>query len=151
MGKPFDLVVLGATGFTGRLVAEHLARGEASGYFFVFAEQIAGNVFCHYPPCQAFRNGSLAYAGLTDQDGIVLGPARQDVQHPPDLVAYLRAIGAAAYHPDDAITTRELIRTLRAAGFGINVYTVNDRKRQQELFAFGATAVFTDYPELPSA
>lgn len=75
----------------------------------------------------------------------------QDEQHPPDLVAYLKAIGAAAYHPDDGITTRDMIRTLRSAGIGINVYTVNDRKRQQELFAFGATAVFTDYPELPAA
>lgn len=75
----------------------------------------------------------------------------QDEQHPPDLVAYLKGIGAAAYHPDDAITTRELIRTLRSAGIGVNVYTVNDGKRQRELFAFGATAVFTDFPELPAA
>jgi glycerophosphoryl diester phosphodiesterase len=74
----------------------------------------------------------------------------QDEQHPPELVSYLKAIGAAAYHPDDAITSRELIRTLRSAGIGINVYTVNDKKRQQELFAYGATAVFTDFPELPA-
>ncbi|MBB5349222.1 hypothetical protein JWG42_11865 [Desulfoprunum benzoelyticum] len=75
----------------------------------------------------------------------------QNEQHPPELVQYLLALGAAAYHPADAITTRELIRTLRAAGFGINVYTVNDKKRQRDLFNFGATAVFTDFPELPAS
>ena len=73
----------------------------------------------------------------------------QNEQHPPELVQYLQTIGAAAYHPADAITSRELIRTLRAAGFGVNVYTVNDRQRQRELFDFGATAIFTDFPELP--
>jgi len=72
----------------------------------------------------------------------------QNEQHPPDLVQYLQTIGAAAYHPADAITTRGLIRTLRAAGFGVNVYTVNDRQRQRELFGFGATAIFTDFPQL---
>lgn len=72
----------------------------------------------------------------------------QDEQHPPDLVQYLQTIGAAAYHPANAITTRGLIRTLRAAGFGVNVYTVNDRQRQRELFDFGATAIFTDFPQL---
>lgn len=39
------------------LVAEHLGRGEASGYFFVFAEQIAGmplGYACYGPtPCTA--------------------------------------------------------------------------------------------------
>jgi len=38
---------------------------------------------------------------------------------------------------------------LRTAGFGTNVYTVNDRERQRQLFADGATAVITDFPELP--
>ena len=73
----------------------------------------------------------------------------QGEAHPPGLVDYLHAIGASAYHPSDAITDRALIRQLRPAGFGINVYTVNDRDRQRQLFADGATAVITDFPELP--
>lgn len=74
----------------------------------------------------------------------------QDDAHPPELIAYLRAIGASAYHPSDAITDRNLIRTLRAAGFGVNVYTVNDKERQHKLFTDGATAIFTDFPEIPA-
>jgi len=46
----------------------------------------------------------------------------QNEQHPPELVQYLQTIGAAAYHPADAITSRELIRTLRAAGSGQCLY-----------------------------
>jgi len=73
----------------------------------------------------------------------------QSEPHPPELIRYLQAIGASAYHPADAITDTALIRMLRPAGFGINVYTVNDRERQRQLFADGATAVITDYPNLP--
>lgn len=68
--------------------------------------------------------------------------------HPDDLVEYLRSLHVAAYHPADNLIDAELIRRLRSAGFGINVYTVNSKERQRALFAMGATAIFTDYPEL---
>ncbi len=68
--------------------------------------------------------------------------------HPEDLVDYLRSLHVAAYHPSDHIVEPELIRQLRAAGIGVNVYTINSKERQKELFSMGATAVFTDYPEL---
>ncbi len=74
--------------------------------------------------------------------------ALQHRSHPKNLIEYLKSLGVSAYHPADAITDASLIRKLRAAGLGINVYTVNSRKRQQELFAMGATAVFTDFPSL---
>lgn len=73
-----------------------------------------------------------------------------DNSHPEDLVDYLDSLHVAAYHPSDQLADAETIRQVRAAGIGVNVYTVNSRKRQQLLFAMGATAVFTDYPELPS-
>ncbi len=72
----------------------------------------------------------------------------QSGSHPPDLVEYLKMIGAAAYHPADSITDRSLIRTLRSSGFGVNVYTVNEKKRWKSLFDAGATAIITDFPEL---
>lgn len=74
--------------------------------------------------------------------------ALADTSHPEDLIDYLRSLHVAAYHPADRLTDGELIRRLRAAGFGINVFTVNSRERQKALFALGATAIFTDYPEL---
>jgi len=74
--------------------------------------------------------------------------ALQKESHPPDIIDYLKTIGVAAYHPANSITDRPLIRHLRAAGFGVNVFTINDKKRQEALFNAGATAVFTDFPEL---
>lgn len=68
--------------------------------------------------------------------------------HPRDLVGYLHSLHVAAYHPPDRLADAEVIRLLRSAGFGVNVYTVNSQKRQRDLFGIGATAVFTDYPQL---
>jgi glycerophosphoryl diester phosphodiesterase len=73
----------------------------------------------------------------------------QDYSHPPDIIEYLRALGAAAYHPSDSIIDARLIKKLRAAGIGVNIYTVNSKERQKQLFAMGVTAIFTDFPELP--
>jgi glycerophosphoryl diester phosphodiesterase len=74
--------------------------------------------------------------------------ALQDYSHPPDIIEYLREIGAAAYHPSDTIIDARMIKKLRAAGIGVNVYTVNSKERQKELFTMGVTAIFTDFPDL---
>jgi len=73
--------------------------------------------------------------------------ALQEGAHPPYLTSYLRDLGACAYHPADAIVDQALVTILRAAGFAVNAFTVNDPARQRQLFAFGATGVFTDFPE----
>ena len=73
--------------------------------------------------------------------------ALQEDGHPPDLVAYLRTLGACAYHPADNLVDEALIRVLRAGRLHVNVFTVNDPARQRELFAWGATGVFTDWVE----
>ena len=73
--------------------------------------------------------------------------ALQEDGHPADLVAYLRTLGACAYHPADNLVDEALIRVLRAGGLHVNVFTVNDPARQRELFAWGATGVFTDWVE----
>ena len=73
--------------------------------------------------------------------------ALQEGVHPPNLTSYLRDLGACAYHPENAMVDQALVASLRAAGFAVNVFTVNDRTRQRQLFAFGVTGVFTDFPE----
>lgn len=73
--------------------------------------------------------------------------ALQEDSHPPDLVPYLRTLGACAYHPADDLVDEALIRVLREGGLHVNVFTVNDPVRQRELFAWGATGVFTDWVE----
>jgi glycerophosphoryl diester phosphodiesterase len=68
-------------------------------------------------------------------------------RHPGNLVAYLRSLGVAAYHPDADITTPDLVRELVAAGFRLNLYTVNDTDLALEFWKAGATAIITDFPQ----
>ncbi|MEA3491715.1 MAG: glycerophosphodiester phosphodiesterase family protein [Campylobacterota bacterium] len=66
---------------------------------------------------------------------------------PENLIAYLKALQADAYHPDEQYLNEETVKKLRKAGYFVNAYTVNDPLRQQELFLWGVNGVFTDYLE----
>lgn len=70
--------------------------------------------------------------------------ALQEGSHPPGVVDYLRGLGVAAYHTDDAIVSETLVKSLREAGFFVGVFTVNDPQRSEELFGWGVNAVFAD-------
>lgn len=72
--------------------------------------------------------------------------ALQEGAHPPDLLPYLRSLGVVAYHPEDSLVDASLVAALRSAGVHVNVFTVNDPMRQGQLFAFGVTGIFTDFP-----
>ena len=71
--------------------------------------------------------------------------ALQAGKHPNDLIPYLQSLKVDAYHPEEKITTREIVERVRDAGFFVNVYTVNDPARQKELFSWGVNGVFTDH------
>ena len=58
-----------------------------------------GHVAAHDALGQAFDDGGLAHARLADQHGVVLGLARQDADHPPDL-------GVAADHRIELVAPR---------------------------------------------
>jgi glycerophosphoryl diester phosphodiesterase len=62
-----------------------------------------------------------------------------------NLIAYLGTLQADACHPDKKYINESTVRELRKAGYFVNVYTVNDPLRQQELFSWGVNGVFTDY------
>ena len=70
--------------------------------------------------------------------------ALQVNSHPPYLIDYLHELGVSAYHPNEKMVTANNVAALTAAGFTVNVYTVNNRQRQQELYGFGVRAIFTD-------
>ena len=48
--------------------------------------QGVGDVAVDDPLGQSLDDGGLAHAGLADQHGIVLGPARQHLHDPPDFL-----------------------------------------------------------------
>ena len=65
----------------------------------------------------------------------------------PDWLSVLELTGASAAHLEDRGLTRATVRALREAGYEVNVWTVNSPARANELKNWGATGVFTDYPE----
>lgn len=69
--------------------------------------------------------------------------ALQEGQHPRALIAYLDSLSVDACHLD-----RETTHRVREAVHVVNVFTVNDRKDAEVLFAWGVNAVFTDFPEV---
>jgi glycerophosphoryl diester phosphodiesterase len=65
-----------------------------------------------------------------------------------DPVALLHEIGARAYHPSVRAIRRRQISRLREKGFQVNVWTVNEPKVMRSLIKAGASAIFTDFPQL---
>ncbi len=93
----------------------------------------------------SFNHAVLAEAKRLNPD--VPTAALVEGAHPQDLTAYLKQLGVAAYHPDHSITDPERIRELTAAGFRVNLWTVNDIDRAMAFFSAGATVVMTDFPQ----
>lgn len=130
-----ELKDMGQTRLNEALVAQVVADVRAAGA----SAQVLVSSFNHHA-LRACRQTAPEIAVAALQEGV----------HPPNLTSYLRDLGACAYHPADDVTDQALVTSLRAAGFAVNVFTVNDPGRQRQLFAFGATGVFTDFPELCS-
>jgi len=62
-----------------------------------------------------------------------------------DLITYLKVFKVEAYHINQRLVTKKLIKKLKKNGFVVNVYTVNDKKRQKKLFSFGIRTIFSDF------
>lgn len=55
-------------------------------------------------------------------------------------------VRAAAVHPERTLVTREHIQPWKAAGLGVNVWTVNDLEEARSLDALGVDSIITDEP-----
>ncbi|MBM3566284.1 MAG: glycerophosphodiester phosphodiesterase, partial [Alphaproteobacteria bacterium] len=66
---------------------------------------------------------------------------------PDDWRALAAAIGATAVHCNHAHVDRARVADVRAAGFAMRCWTVNDVRTAAQLFAWGVESVFTDYPD----
>lgn len=61
-----------------------------------------------------------------------------------DWLSVLEMCGATYIHVEDAGLTRAKVEAYTAAGYGVNVWTVNSKARANELFNWGCTGVFSD-------
>ena len=65
----------------------------------------------------------------------------------PDIVGRLREIGALAWHPNGKKLDEATARSVRAAGFDLNVWTVNEEPDMRRFVSWGATGLITDFTE----
>ncbi|MDY6052042.1 MAG: glycerophosphodiester phosphodiesterase family protein [Rothia sp. (in: high G+C Gram-positive bacteria)] len=65
----------------------------------------------------------------------------------PGWRSMLELMQASAAHLSDADATCQRVRDVRDAGYEVNIWTVNSPARANELKNWGATGIFTDYPE----
>lgn len=70
---------------------------------------------------------------------------------PPDWHARLQALAAVALHVNHETLTPDLARQVKAAGFGLFCYTVNDPVRARTLLAWGVDGFCTDRIDLIGA
>lgn len=63
---------------------------------------------------------------------------------PDNFIDRLGILQADACHLDGKHVDKDTVKRLRDAGYVVNVYTVNEPKRIEELFEWGVNAVFTD-------
>ena len=67
---------------------------------------------------------------------------------PPDWEVQAKALGAVAIHANQKHLTAPLAQQIKAAGFGLFCYTVNDPARARELLAWGVDGFCTDRIDL---
>ncbi|MDO5747237.1 MAG: glycerophosphodiester phosphodiesterase family protein [Actinomycetaceae bacterium] len=61
-----------------------------------------------------------------------------------DWLSILELVGADFIHPEDEGLTAAQIREFIDRGYGVNVWTVNERQRAEQLFDWGVSGIFTD-------
>lgn len=66
-------------------------------------------------------------------------------KHPDKILEYLKDLDVCAYNCDDQIINEEIIKLLNENNYYVNVFTVNTRQREKELFDFGVKTIYTDF------
>ncbi len=69
-------------------------------------------------------------------------------KHPENLIKYLISLNVDAYHMNDELVDANSVHKLHQIACAVNVYTVNDKARANELFEMGVNGIFTDRLDL---
>ncbi|HXP95127.1 MAG TPA: glycerophosphoryl diester phosphodiesterase [Telmatospirillum sp.] len=68
-------------------------------------------------------------------------------QVPSEWRAEVRRLGCCSLHVDHASLDETVARAIKNEGLALLAYTVNDRARAEQLWGWGADALFSDSPE----
>jgi glycerophosphoryl diester phosphodiesterase len=122
---------------TGKVVARVAAA--------MFADDIAAGQLARAPLLSSFSQLALEAA----RDAAPQLPrACLMSELPPDWERRAREVGAVAIHVNHRHLTQRLALDVKAAGFGLFCYTVNDPARARELLGWGVDAFCTDRIDL---
>jgi glycerophosphoryl diester phosphodiesterase len=122
---------------TGKVVARIAAA--------MFADDIAAGQLARAPLLSSFSQLALEAA----RDAAPQLPrACLMSELPPDWERRAREVGAVAIHVNHRHLTQRLALDVKAAGFGLFCYTVNDPARARELLGWGVDAFCTDRIDL---
>ena len=111
----------------------------------MFADEIAAGEEARLPLLSSFSLAALEAARAAAPQlprALLVGKV------PPDWDALARSVGAVALHVDQRHLDASLARAVKAAGFGLFCYTVNDPQRARELLGWGVDALCTDRLDL---
>ncbi len=122
---------------TGRVVAEVVQAR--------FAEQIAAKDWARVPLLSSFSPVALAAAKQAAPD-VPRGMLVDIV--PADWQASAEELGAIAVHTNHKHLTAEMAAAIRAAGYGLFCYTVNDPARAEEILGWGVNGFCSDRIDL---
>ncbi|SHG11807.1 glycerophosphoryl diester phosphodiesterase [Salegentibacter echinorum] len=65
----------------------------------------------------------------------------------PEAIELGKLLNASAIHPSLGIITRENVKKSQAAGFKVNVWTVNEPRDIQRMLEFGVDGIISDFPD----
>lgn len=112
----------------------------------IVAAEIASSWPSTLPPpvISSFSMEALATARPLLPDAAEIAPLFEDI--PEEWEAIAAGLSATAIHTSHKTLTPDQAKAIRAKGFALRCYTVNDPARAAELFGWGVTSVFTDKP-----
>ncbi|WP_306392107.1 glycerophosphodiester phosphodiesterase [Telluria beijingensis] len=113
----------------------------------IFADEIAAGEMARVPLLSSFREDSLDAARAAAPD-VPRGLLFERGALPADWEKRARAVGASAIHTHYESLDAALARAIKAAGFGLFCYTVNDPNDARTLLDWGVDAFCTDRIDL---
>jgi glycerophosphoryl diester phosphodiesterase len=111
----------------------------------LFAEEIAAGDLAAVPLLSSFSHLALEAAREVAPE---VPRACLMSELPPDWERRAQSVEAIAIHTNHKHLTRELAQEVRAAGYGLFCYTVNEPRRARELLSWGVEAFCTDRIDL---
>ncbi|TLN05369.1 glycerophosphodiester phosphodiesterase [bacterium] len=92
----------------------------------------------------SFNHGYLKRARAANAEIVTAALVESAVKDP---VALLEATGAQAYNPPLKDINEEAVRAVRAAGYDVLVWTVNEEDDMRRLIDWGVSGIITDFPQ----